>query len=74
MAVTAGIADSNGFTDMEKRVVSFAKSLGFRMVRVEGDRWALLDMESDCGRLPATGGYVFQDLVRVLKRRNLGDW
>ena len=74
MALTAEIPDSNGFTPMERRVIAFARALGFRLIRVDVGRWAMLDMESDDGRLPATGGYEFQELVRVLKRRNLGDW
>ena len=57
----------------ELRAVSYARALGFELVRAHPSGWALCVRDSN-GRIPDSGGYDFEQVVRILRRRNFGEW
>lgn len=63
-----------GFLEMD-RVRSLARALGCVLVDCGDDRWALEHLDSPgAGRWPTSGSETWENILRVLRRRNQDAW
>ena len=71
--MAAAAPEPEPLSPRERRAVSFAHALGFDLVRAQPSGWALCERDGT-GRIPNSGGCDFEEVVKILRRRNLGEW